>query len=427
MSRTLHAAPIRALLVAAGSVLSLASGAQAQLDDGVPSDASLFGEVINLPGDTTPAFGIALGDATGASLTQININAGSTVTTGRLYSFCEVNFFAPTDANSGSQNANFVESEVNIINGNLGLGATLGPNSTLNLTDGNITNGSNINGVANVTGGSFGNFTTIGGTLNISGNATVAAASTIADGGTINASGDCQLFGLTIDAGSTVNVSGNANLGSIGGTTIAGVVNMSGGSHTGGYTVESGGVLNLMDGVLGTSTLEVLDGGTINHEGGNLGFRTNVRSGAVVNISGGSFGGSLTTADFDVDAGGTVNFSGTEFTIDGAPIAGLTAGTAVTITDRGVLEGTLVDGSPVNFNLNTAEPDIFDAASIVTVSISSPVLLGDVNLDGVVNFQDISAFIAVLSSTGFQAEADIDGSGAVNFMDIGPFIQVLSF
>ena len=54
------------------------------------------------------------------------------------------------------------------------------------------------------------------------------------------------------------------------------------------------------------------------------------------------------------------------------------------------------------------------------------VLLGDVNLDGVVTFLDISPFIAILSSGGFQAEADVNESGEVNFLDIAPFIAILS-
>ena len=55
-----------------------------------------------------------------------------------------------------------------------------------------------------------------------------------------------------------------------------------------------------------------------------------------------------------------------------------------------------------------------------------PVLLGDVNLDDVVDFLDISPFIAILSSGGFQAEADIDQNGVVNFLDIAPFIDILA-
>ena len=63
-------------------------------------------------------------------------------------------------------------------------------------------------------------------------------------------------------------------------------------------------------------------------------------------------------------------------------------------------------------------------ASITTVP--QPPILGDVNLDGAVNFFDIAPFIAVLSAQEFQAEADVDLNGEVNFFDIAPFIDILS-
>ena len=62
----------------------------------------------------------------------------------------------------------------------------------------------------------------------------------------------------------------------------------------------------------------------------------------------------------------------------------------------------------------------------IPVSVASTPLLGDVNLDGVVDFFDIAPFIEVLSAQGFLAEADVDQSGAVDFLDIAPFIAVLS-
>ena len=53
-------------------------------------------------------------------------------------------------------------------------------------------------------------------------------------------------------------------------------------------------------------------------------------------------------------------------------------------------------------------------------------LLGDVNLDGMVNFLDIAPFILRLSTSDFQFEADINGSGRVDFLDIAPFIGILA-
>ncbi len=53
-------------------------------------------------------------------------------------------------------------------------------------------------------------------------------------------------------------------------------------------------------------------------------------------------------------------------------------------------------------------------------------LLGDVDLSGVVDFADIPAFIAVLTTGGSQLEADCDQSGAVDFADIPAFIAILT-
>ena len=62
----------------------------------------------------------------------------------------------------------------------------------------------------------------------------------------------------------------------------------------------------------------------------------------------------------------------------------------------------------------------------VEISPPAPVLLGDVNLDSIVSFSDIPAFIAVLQSGEFQAEADCNQDGVVDFSDIPAFITILS-
>ena len=138
-------------------------------------------------------------------------------------------------------------------------------------------------------------------------------------------------------------------------------------------------------------------------------------------------------------------------------------GSATNITDLSDMSlpdltlGTItVEGTPGPFALNTftfetpleipAEEEIvvgqtgFDtdvlplAANNTGVGIERIILtldegttlLGDVNLDGVVDFLDISPFITVLATGGFQEEADIDGNGSVDFLDISGFILILS-
>ena len=53
-------------------------------------------------------------------------------------------------------------------------------------------------------------------------------------------------------------------------------------------------------------------------------------------------------------------------------------------------------------------------------------LLGDVNLDGVVNLLDVAPFVDLISNGGFLDQADINGDGVVNLLDVGPFVELLS-
>lgn len=76
------------------------------------------------------------------------------------------------------------------------------------------------------------------------------------------------------------------------------------------------------------------------------------------------------------------------------------------------------------FSGTNGQVDINNAG--FTGQLSTPTLMGDVDMNGVVNFLDISPFIALLSSVGFQAEADFNQNGVVDFLDIAAFIAVLS-
>ena len=94
--------------------------------------------------------------------------------------------------------------------------------------------------------------------------------------------------------------------------------------------------------------------------------------------------------------------------------------------------GTLALGaSSEAFGLSNDPGDPSNGIDITNVTINfvtlaaPAVLKGDVDLNGTVNFLDIPAFIGVLQSGGFQAEADCDCSEVVNFLDIPAFIGTL--
>ena len=96
---------------------------------------------------------------------------------------------------------------------------------------------------------------------------------------------------------------------------------------------------------------------------------------------------------------------------------------AETFAIDGFYFSTFFGGSGDQWNTSKDEVAFFDDFRI---SVPNPLLLGDVNGDGTVNFLDISPFIAVLSAGGFQEEADINQNTVVDFLDISFFIGVLS-
>jgi len=111
------------------------------------------------------------------------------------------------------------------------------------------------------------------------------------------------------------------------------------------------------------------------------------------------------------------------------------SGTAIASSDDISYGGDSIDLDTIAGQSNSSTSDdsfLFnivlgrDQYFLVTSLVPSDVLLGDTNLDGVVNFLDIVPFIRLLSTGEFQAEADIDQNGEVNFLDIVPFIRILA-
>ena len=54
------------------------------------------------------------------------------------------------------------------------------------------------------------------------------------------------------------------------------------------------------------------------------------------------------------------------------------------------------------------------------------ILLGDVNLDGSINFFDVPPFISVLLTQAYHPKVDMNQDGLSNFFDVGPFIFTLA-
>ena len=152
-----------------------------------------------------------------------------------------------------------------------------------------------------------------------------------------------------------------------------------------------------------------------------------------------------------LNAAGTTAFAATLRTGTGAPV-GLNNNRGLFINSAGEQECILRSGDQITVTLpdgsGTEERTVgfvelsptglsdqgvvafqvtfTDLTQGIFTADTGSVLLGDVNLDGIVNFLDISPFIMRLTTGVVQAEADINQDGIISFLDIAPFIQVLT-
>ncbi len=126
---------------------------------------------------------------------------------------------------------------------------------------------------------------------------------------------------------------------------------------------------------------------------------------------------------FDImfDGGGLTDNQGLDYLEDSYAVFGNNG----THDLNGPIDTGTGSSSEVLQSLITASDHLPIYADFIVVSIPDIVLLGDVNLDGVVDFADIAPFVLVLTGGEFQAEADIDLDTEVTFMDIPPFIEIL--
>ncbi len=158
---------------------------------------------------------------------------------------------------------------------------------------------------------------------------------------------------------------------------VASTANISGGSIGSGFIALAGSEVNVSGGLFGEFV--GLLGGRANISGGTFGDQ--IRSSGILNISGGTFGNLRVR-------GGEVHLYGSEFLLDGVPLATLTPGTPFAITHRDVtLSGLLADGSAFSFDIDasTASPNYFSSHATLTITLGIP---GDFNNDSSVNGRD---------------------------------------
>ena len=261
----------------------------------------------------------------------------------------------------------------------------------------------------------------------------IAGGTVIDDGTTVNVLGGTIGLGVDLSNGVLNIESGNVALGATsiatGFTNSNNMVQVSGGTVGGFFQLTNSTQLDVSGGQL--ESFGVFSGSSANISGGVVTRFPDIFSSGVVNISGGD------VFSIRVFTGGEVNFFGTEFFLDNQPID-LTLNETFVITDRNVtLSGILQDGSSIETSLNTtfggffsANPDGAATGARVTVTLVPDlpplVVLGDVDMNGAVEFADIPAFIAILQAGTFTAEADINLDEQVTFADIPGFIAILS-
>jgi hypothetical protein len=103
-----------------------------------------------------------------------------------------------------------------------------------------------------------------------------------------------------------------------------------------------------------------------------------------------------------------------------------------TDNDPALLGSYAIDGGiatltlPIDITFLDADGDFvaFAGQFLATTQVGD-VLLGDVNLDSVVNGLDVDPFVDVLLNGPFQVEADMNEDGVVNGLDVDPFVEAV--
>ena len=144
---------------------------------------------------------------------------------------------------------------------------------------------------------------------------------------------------------------------------------------------------------------------------------TAVSTGLEVSVTGQSI--SLAAGTYLIGITPTLEFAvnGQEFFQDAG-----TAGLTTFLNNPG---GALFLPDPETLNASDLDLPTAFTGMAIRIETQSDVLLGDVNMDGVVDLLDIAPFVDAIINGIFIPEADVNGDGVVDLLDINPFVDLI--
>jgi len=191
----------------------------------------------------------------------------------------------------------------------------------------------------------------------------------------------------------------------------------------GDWTIASGATLGGTGTIGGATTVN----GSLapGASAGELTFSTDVTLDAAASLDI-EIGGTTAGTEHDVlDVVGTLDLGSATLNVTLIDAYSPAGGETFDILDWGTLSNTFG-----TVNLPTLDSGLsWDDSALYTdgtLSVSSAVMLGDVNGDGVVDGLDIQPFVDLLTGGGYQAEADINSDAVVDGLDIQPFVDIIT-